>query len=90
MLSRDALEGLFIRAGGGGRSSRVGQLHAHGFDRSEAIPFRRQWHVGCSQCQALVINGHPSHEPGCPHAVFECRGCDALVHRRGAYCADCA
>lgn len=44
----------------------VGHLHNLGFDRScelEDGGFR----VCCSQCEALVINGVPCHEHGCPN-----------------------
>lgn len=39
-----------------------------GFDRAEHIPFTKRYHIGCSQCEALVINGIACHETGCPHA----------------------
>jgi hypothetical protein len=39
-----------------------------GFDRSESIPFSSQFRIRCSQCEALVINGTPTHEHGCPNA----------------------
>lgn len=50
-----------------GRVSQIARLRAQGFDRSEAIPFETAWKVRCSQCQALVINGVPTHERGCPN-----------------------
>jgi hypothetical protein len=40
-------------------------LHGRGFDISEGR------HVRCSQCQAMVINGHACHETGCPNIVRE-------------------
>jgi hypothetical protein len=46
-------------------TSRVQRLRDQGFDNSEAVPFMRQWRVRCSQCEALVINGIPTHEHGC-------------------------
>ena len=52
---------------------------ALGFDRSRHIPFSRQYAIRCSQCEALVINGTPTHEHGCPNQVHECRGCNAVV-----------
>lgn len=56
------------------------QLIALGFDKGAR---------GCSQCQALSINGTPTHEAGCPNQTFECRGCNARVSRKGAYCEEC-
>ena len=69
--------------------SRVQQLRAQGFDRSTVVPFRRQGIPKCSQCEVLVINGTACHETGCPNVVHECKGCNARVDRRGAYCEDC-
>lgn len=50
------------------------QLHAKGFDKSAR--YGECWNltdkyiiVDCSQCQALVINGTPCHERGCPNAA---------------------
>jgi len=51
--------------------SRVQQLREQGFDESYAIPFEKVWKVRCSQCEALVINGVPCHETGCPNIVKE-------------------
>jgi hypothetical protein len=47
----------------------LSDLLESGFDRSscsqdEECSFR----VRCSQCEALVINGVPCHETGCPNA----------------------
>jgi hypothetical protein len=48
------------------------QLHELGFDKSESIqpdngvPCN---FVSCSQCDALVINGTPTHETGCPNDI---------------------
>jgi hypothetical protein len=66
-------------------------LNALGFDRS-ANTFGRPnlISVACSRCQALVINGIPAHEHGCPNAVHECNGCNALIPMRQRYCEDCA
>lgn len=47
---------------------RLEDLHEQGFDYSEIDeddPERIS--VRCSQCNALVINGLPSHEFGCPN-----------------------
>lgn len=51
--------------------SKVQQLRDQGFDNSYAIPFERAWKVRCSQCEALVINGYPTHEQGCPNVPRE-------------------
>jgi hypothetical protein len=66
-------------------------FHARGFDRS-AHTFGRPnlISVACSQCQSLVVNGTATHERGCPNAMHECNGCNALVPMRVRYCEDCA
>ena len=51
------------------KMSKVERLRRMGFDRSEHIPFTRTHHVRCSCCAALVINGTPCHENGCPNRV---------------------
>ena len=58
-----------------------------GFDLSTAT--RGGARVRCSQCEALVINGMPSHERGCPNATHECAGCNARVPVNVKYCEDC-
>lgn len=63
-------------------------LTALGFDRSARFGERR-YAVGCSQCEALVINGVPTHESGCPHATRECRGCNNRIPARQTWCEDC-
>jgi hypothetical protein len=65
-------------------------LRALGFDASKHVPFTGTYSVRCSCCNALVINGRPAHEHGCPHARHECNGCNALIPVRQRYCADCA
>ena len=42
-------------------------LHEQGFDKSYCIEGTDQIKVKCSQCEALVINGVPCHENGCPN-----------------------
>lgn len=66
-------------------------LRLLGFDRSRHVPFTKQYSARCSQCAALVINGTPTHETGCPHATQECRGCTAAMpaSRFERYCEDC-
>jgi hypothetical protein len=47
--------------------SHVARLRARGFDLSRYDPRDQTWSVRCSGCEALVINGHPCHERGCPN-----------------------
>jgi hypothetical protein len=47
--------------------SYLDSLRRRGFDRSTYNPSGHSWSVRCSQCEALVINGLPSHEFGCPN-----------------------
>ena len=68
-----------------------------GFDGAEHIPFTKRYHISCSQCEALVINGIPTHETGCPHQSVECEGCGQDFPKRNAqrmtsgyYCQDCS
>ena len=42
-----------------------------GFDQAKHIPFTKTYRIKCSQCEALVINGVPCHETGCPHVRRE-------------------
>lgn len=42
-------------------------LRTLGFDLAVHLPFTRQYRVRCSQCEALCINGVPTHETGCPN-----------------------
>lgn len=42
-------------------------LVAMGFDQAEYNRSAKCWRVRCSQCEVLVINGHPTHETGCPN-----------------------
>jgi hypothetical protein len=51
------------------RASQVQHLKDQGFDLSTAVPFEHAWDIKCSQCEAVVINGIPCHEQGCPNAV---------------------
>lgn len=41
-----------------------------GFDESYYVRLGEDsyWRPKCSQCQALVINGVPCHETGCPNS----------------------
>lgn len=65
------------------------RLQLLGFDKTDRIPFQYN-HVACSQCEALVINGVPTHEIGCPNVVRECHGCGELVLKHQKYCQDCS
>jgi len=65
------------------------ELRARGFDQSRHIPFTKTYHVGCSQCQALTINGVPTHETGCSNATRECAGCSPRIPASQRYCVDC-
>lgn len=47
--------------------SHTQQLKDRGFDLSEYDRSEGTWRVRCSQCEALVINGTPCHETGCPN-----------------------
>ena len=61
----------------------------------EQLGFRLSYRSGrylvpkCDCCEALIINGVPTHEIGCPRAVHECAGCNSLVPARQKYCQDC-
>lgn len=67
----------------------LAQLLALGFDQSSHVRFTSSFRVRCSQCEALVINGTPTHETGCPNTTTECHGCNAIVPRGVRYCPDC-
>lgn len=64
-------------------------LRALGFDRSSHVPFTKQFKVRCSNCEALVINGIPTHETGCRSATRECNGCSNRIPLNQRYCAEC-
>jgi hypothetical protein len=50
------------------KKSRLGEeLRRLGFDLSRYCRADGYYRVRCSQCEALVINGIPSHETGCPN-----------------------
>lgn len=77
--------------------STLGHLRALGFDQSYRAGFTRilgvptsTYRPKCSQCEAVVINGVPTHESGCPNALHECRGCNELIPVNCRYCADCS
>jgi hypothetical protein len=65
-------------------------LRSLGFDLSQRAD-KGIYRVRCSQCVPMVINSVPTHETGCPNAMHECKGCNAmLTAQQGRYCADCA
>jgi hypothetical protein len=75
-------------------ASRPGSLAALvtlGFDRSyqrDDDPGR--YKVRCSQCEALVIQGVPTHEGGCPNRTRECAECGEVIPRTQRLCDSCA
>lgn len=66
------------------------QLRALGFENSTHIPFTKQYRVRCHSCEALVIQGLPCHETGCPEAKHKCTGCSNIISTQQHYCEDCA
>lgn len=51
------------------RQETLKSLRAKGFDKSTYVfGAMKMFAVSCSQCQALVINGVPTHEARCPNA----------------------
>lgn len=70
--------------------ARIQELEARGFDACGPLD-TGGIRVGCTQCEALVIQGTPCHERGCRNAMRECSGCNnlipALKFRR--FCEDC-
>ena len=42
-------------------------LRKWGFDQSYYSRQAQRWVVKCSQCAAMIINGTPCHEQGCPN-----------------------
>jgi hypothetical protein len=58
--------------------SLTAEMHRRGFDLTHAVPFERGVRLRCSQCEALSINGIPTHERGCPNVVPVCRECGNL------------
>lgn len=45
------------------------RLRRQGFDQGRYDRETGGYRVGCSQCAALVINGVPCHETGCPNQI---------------------
>ena len=67
---------------------RLEHLDTLGFDESSVIR-GGLIRVKCSRCEALTINSIATHEHGCPNAMHECHGCNAIVPARVRYCAEC-
>lgn len=69
----------------------MAELVARGFDRCKHVGVGKGIRVGCSQCQAICVNGVACHETGCPNAVKECLGCNERIPARPSlhYCEDC-
>jgi hypothetical protein len=50
------------------QAQQAGRVRKLGFDKSHVSSDRNGVAVRCSQCEAMVINGVPCHEQGCPNA----------------------
>jgi len=46
--------------------------------------------VYCDSCQAVAIQGYPTHEFGCPNQKHECTECCTLIGRGYRLCESCA
>ena len=74
-----------------GRVAGLSTLLALGFDSSyERDDEPGQYKVRCSQCDALVIQGLPTHERGCPNRTHSCEECGELIPVRRRVCDSCA
>lgn len=85
--------GVYCRQHAARHQGKVGlpqleELQARGFDASRYLLATQTYQVRCSRCEALVINGVPCHETGCPNTKYECKGCSVLLDSAG-YCAEC-
>jgi hypothetical protein len=49
------------------KPSRLSIIRSLGFDDSEHVPGTKRYRIRCSQCDAMVINGFPTHERTCPN-----------------------
>lgn len=68
----------------------IESLHRRGFDRSMEDEEEGGCFASCSQCAAVVINGVPCHEHGCPNDTHPCWECDAPVSKCYRLCESCA
>lgn len=66
------------------------ELLARGFDESERDEEENTISVKCSCCAALVINGVPCHERGCPNQTRECDECGTQIPGSQRICESCA
>ena len=57
-------------------TARVEALDAEGFDKCYVNEDAETIRLGCSQCEALAINGMATHETGCPNMVRDDTGDD--------------
>lgn len=66
------------------------RVQAEGFDRSrlDGLGDRTYVTVACSECEALVINGTPTHERGCRNTPVACREC-GFKHADRQSAAEC-
>lgn len=71
------------------KQSKTAYLVALGFDESYQRNPGESITIGCSACQAVCVNGIPTHERGCVNIKHECAGCNAIVGRNVKYCEDC-
>lgn len=62
-------------------------LRFKGFDESYNVRFTSTYKVKCSCCSAMVINGIPTHERGCPNQLVECPECGSMV-KKGEVCCE--
>lgn len=71
--------------------TRVQQLEALGFTATPDEESPGYLRIKCDRCEALVINGVPAHETGCPNAMRECSGCNNLIPalRFRRFCEEC-
>ena len=65
-------------------------LLQRGFDTSQPSDADNLLTIGCSQCDATFINGHPCHERGCRNSPVECRECGTLHPDRDGAALCCA
>ena len=66
------LEG--IRARFDRLTARIEALDTQGFDKCYVSEDTETIRLGCSQCEALAINGIACHETGCPNMVRDDAG----------------
>lgn len=74
------------------KPSKLQSIIAQGFDRSYRHGSKGTGSiaVSCSQCCAMVVNGVPLHEMGCPNKPGKCKCCNETIPHGYIYCEDCA